>query len=145
MIEAKHFSLVKPTIQTPFHIDFDWWKQHDNNWRVFLLSCLCLEHQQAFSDLEGNISIDWVDPQTAEVHSVDGLQHILITHCAKQSDFLTQYTTLVDAVFRVLLANGNIPMTPIDLASHTGKTADMILRTLTGGQVYKGIRPGKSS
>jgi hypothetical protein len=145
MIEEKHYSLVKPTIQTPFHIDFDWWKQHDNNWRVFLLSCLCLEHQQTFSDLEGNISIDWVDSQTAEVHFVDGLQHILITHCAKQADFLTQYTTLVDAVFRVLLANGNISMTPFDLAAHTGKPAEMILRTLTGGQVYKGLRPGKSA
>jgi len=144
MIEVKHFSLVKPTVQTPFYIDFDWWKKHDNNWRVFLLSCLCPEHQQAFSDLEGNISIDWVDPQTAEVQSVDGLQHILITHCAKQPDFLTEHTTLVDAVFRVLLANGNIPMTPIDLAIHTGKPAEMILRTLAGGQVYKGLRPGKS-
>ena len=67
MIEAKHFSLVKPNVNTPFYIDFDWWKKHDNNWRVLLLSCLCPDHQQSFSDLEGNISIDWVDPQTAEV------------------------------------------------------------------------------
>ena len=144
MIEAKHFSLVKPTIDTPFYIDFDWWKQHDNNWRVFLRSCLCPEHQQAFSDLESNVSIDWVDAQTAEVQSVDGLQHILITHCAKQPDFLTEHTTLVDAVFRALLANGNVPMSPVDLAAQTGKPAEMILRTLAGGQVYKGIRPGKS-
>ena len=144
MIEVKHFSLVKPTVNTPFYIDFDWWKQHDNNWRVFLLSCLCPEHQQAFSNLEGNITIDWVDAQTAEVQSVDGLQHVLITHCAKQPEFLTEHTTLVDAVFRALMANGNIPMAPVDLATHTGKSAEMILRTLTGGQVYKGIRPGKS-
>jgi len=144
MIEVKHFSLVKPTVNTPFYIDFDWWKQHDNNWRVFLLSCLCPEHQQAFSNLEGNITIDWVDAQTAEVQSVDGLQHVLITHCAKQPEFLTEHTTLVDAVFRALMANGNIPMAPVDLAAHTGKSAEMILRTLTGGQVYKGIRPGKS-
>jgi hypothetical protein len=144
MIEVKHFSLVKPTVNTPFYIDFDWWKQHDNNWRVFLLSCLCPEHQLAFSNLEGNITIDWVDAQTAEVQSVDGLQHVLITHCAKQPEFLTEHTTLVDAVFRVLMANGNIPMAPVDLAAHTGKSAEMILRTLTGGQVYKGIRPGKS-
>ncbi len=144
MIESKHFSLVKPTVKTPFYIDFAWWKNHDNNWRVFLLSCLCPEHQQAFANVDENISIDWVDPDTAEVQTVDGLQHVLITHCAKQPDFLNEHTTLVDAVFRVLLANGNMPMTPVDLAAHTGKPAEMILRTLTGGQIYKGLRPGKT-
>jgi len=141
MTDLKRFSLIKPTSNTPFHIDFDWWKQNDNDWHVHLLGCLCQEHQASFSDLAKNRSIDWIDPQTAEVHVVDGLQHILMTHCAKQNDFLTNYTTLVDAVFRVLLANGNSPLTPADLAAHTGKPADTILRTLAGSKVYKGIRP----
>jgi len=141
MTEIKRFSLIKPTIYTPFHIDFDWWKQNDNDWHVHLLGCLCQEHQASFSDLSKNRSVDWVDPQTAEVQVVDGLQHILITHCAKENNFLTNYTTLVDAVFRVLLANGNSPMTPVDFAAQTGKSADTILRTLAGAKVYKGIRP----
>ena len=50
MEEGKKFSLVKPTLETPFQIDFDWWKQHDNNWRIFLYSYLCHDHQAAFSD-----------------------------------------------------------------------------------------------
>jgi hypothetical protein len=141
MSEVKKFSLVKPTVDTPLHIDFEWWKQHDNNWRVYLHSCLCAEHQASFSNLESNTMIDWIDPVTAEVTQVDGLQNILITHCAKQPDFLTNYTTLVDATFRLLLANGNLPMSSADLAGHIGRSADTILRTLTGPVIYKGIRP----
>lgn len=141
MIETKRFSLVKPTINTPFHIDFDWWKQHDNNYRVYLHDILCDEHQAAFTDVDQETTVDWVDPETAEVQSVDGLQHVLITHCAQQPDFLSANTTLVDGVFRTLLANGNAPMTPVQLSQAINRPADTILRTLAGPQVYKGLRP----
>jgi hypothetical protein len=39
-------SLLKPSIKTPFHIDFDWWKQNESDWHVFLSSLLCPEHQE---------------------------------------------------------------------------------------------------
>ncbi|MHB0922839.1 MAG: hypothetical protein ACYC6H_05590 [Bellilinea sp.] len=135
------FSLVKPTIHTPFKIDFEWWKTHDHNWRVYLYSFLCPEHQVVFENVSNQSMIDWVDLQTAEVNQVDGLQHTLITHCAVQPEFVTSNTTLVDAVFRVLLANGNKPVSPSELSELTGKSADTILRTLSGPRVYQGIRP----
>jgi hypothetical protein len=141
MIEPKRFSLVKPTIGTPLHIDFEWWKTHDNNWRIYLHGCLCQEHQIAFSSIGDNTYIDWVDKDTAEVTSVDGLQHTLMTHCAKQPNFISANTTLVDSVFRTFLANGNAPMSSQELSKHTGKAADTILRTLLGPTVYKGLRP----
>lgn len=141
MTEVKRFSLIKPTPNTPFHIDFEWWKQHDNDWRIYLHGVLCPEHQKAYADVNEDRAIDFVDPETAEVQAVDGLQHILITHCAKRDDFLTEHTTLVDAVFRTLLANGNRPLTPQELSTRLGRPAEMILRTLSGPQVYKGIRP----
>jgi hypothetical protein len=141
MSELKRFSLVKPTPETPFHIDFAWWKQHDNNWRVHLHDCLCSEHQEVFSNLEDESWVDWIDPETAEVKRVDGLQHVLITHCARQTGFLTVNTTLVDAVFRTFLANGNVPMSPNGLAVQINRPADTILKTLAGPQVYKGLRP----
>lgn len=141
MTEVRRHSLVKPTLQTPFCIDFDWWKQHDNNWRIYLYSYLCPAHQQAFADSQEDTQVDWVDPETAEVRTVDGLQHVLMSHCARQPDFLSSTTALVDGVFRVLLANGNDPMTPIQLAEAINRPAETILRTLSGMQVYKGIRP----
>ena len=143
--ETKRFSLVKPSIQTQFHIDFDWWGQSDRDWRVFLQSLLCSEHQQAFADLPENHSVDWIDPETAEVQQVDGLQHVLITHCARQPGFITEHTTLVDAVFRTFLANGNTPMTPVELGAHLSRPPETILKTLTGMRVYRGLRPYQAS
>ena len=40
MVEPKKLSIVKPTPETPFHIDFDWWRENDREWRVHLRSLL---------------------------------------------------------------------------------------------------------
>jgi len=141
MPETKPFSLIKPSVETPFHIDFDWWKEHDNNWHVFLFSCLCPEHQLLFQDQTEINLLDWVDPVTAEVRQVDGIQTMLMNHCVKEPGFLTANTAMIDAIFRVFLSNGNHPMSPLELSDKIGKSADTILRTISGFQVYKGIRP----
>lgn len=145
MTEVRRLSLVKPTLQTCFHIDFDWWRQSDQDWRVYLQSYLCYEHRQAFVDFQDDRLVDWVDPETAEVQQVDGLQHILITHCAKQIGFITEHTAMVDAIFRLFLANGNEPMTPLQLAERLGRSPTLILQLLSGRQVYRGVRPYKES
>jgi hypothetical protein len=139
--EVRRFSLVKPTLQTRYHIDFDWWGQSDRDWRVHLSSLLCPEHQEAFSDFKADEMVDWVDPDTAEVQRVDGLQHVLISHCAKEAGFISERTALVDAVFRLFLANGNDPMTIADLAERLGRPPYVLLKTLSGGRVYRGLRP----
>jgi len=139
--EVKRMSLVKPTLQTHYHIDFNWWSKNDRDWRVYLRNSLCLEHQLAFEDIQNSEQVDWVDLETAEVQQVDGLQHILITHCAKQVGFVTGQTALVDAVFRLFLANGNTLLTVVELSERLGKQPMVILKTLSGGRVYKGLRP----
>lgn len=141
MPKPKLSSLLKPGVETPFHIDFDWWQDHDRAWRVHLRSCLCEEHKDTYADLSGDEKVDWIDPETAEVQVVDGLQHILISHCAKQDTFITKQTSLTEAVFRLFLANGNQPMTPEDLAQELDRPPRKILQTISGQRVYKGIRP----
>jgi len=141
MSEVKKFSLIKPTVKTPFHIDFDWWRQNDTSWRVALEGMLCSEHQAAFANLPEGQLIDWIDPETAEVRPIDGLQHVLINHCARQVDFITDHTTLVDGVFRVLLASGNTPMSAEELSLRLKRPAEVILHTIAGPRVYKGLRP----
>jgi hypothetical protein len=141
MPELKRYSLVRPTLQTKFRIDFDWWSQSDRDWRVLLQGLLCSAHQAAFSSASEGQRVDWVDPDTAEVKQVDGVQHVLITHCAKEPGFITEHTAMVDAIFRIFLANGNMPLTPMELGAQLNRPADTILRTLTGGRVYRGVRP----
>jgi hypothetical protein len=144
MNATRPHSLIKPTPDTPFHIDIKWWQRSDQNWRVYLFNLLCEEHQQAFSESDMDVMIDWIDSKTAEVSQVNGLQHTLMTHCARQDDFLSTHTALVDSVFHVFIANGNSPLTPRELSEMVGKPAVTILRTLSGPKVYKGLRPVQS-
>ena len=141
MPKPKLSSLLKPTVETPFQIDFDWWKEHDRSWRVNLRSCLCDEHQEMYANISGDKEVDWIDPETAEVQCVDGLQHTLILHCAKEEQFITEQTTLTEALFRLFLSNGNQPLSPDELAETLNRPPQIILQTISGPRVYKGIRP----
>lgn len=134
-------SLIKPTVDTLFHIDFDWWQENDSNWRIFLQSFLCANHQDFFRDKDEQVKIDSIDPVTAEVKQVDGVLHTLISHCAKQEEFLNENVPLIAKILRIFLSNGNQPLSPQQLAPMVNRPAMTILITLTGTQVYKGIRP----
>jgi len=140
MLEGKRHALVKPTVNTPFHIDFDWWQKNERDWHVYLRSLLCSEHRDAFANVEEGQLIDWVDPVTAEVKPVEGVQNTLMSHCVKQPDFLTEQTAMVEAVFRLFLTNGNIPMSSDELGKRLNRPANTILRTLAGARVYKACR-----
>ncbi len=84
--------------------------------------------------------VDYIDPETAEVTQLDELG-LAIQQAAEEPDFIISQASLVDSIFRVFLANGNIPLTPRELADRTGRSATTILKTLGGLRVYKGIRP----
>jgi hypothetical protein len=140
-VSLAHLRLVKPTLDTPFHIRYDWWEQSGQDLRIELRAHLCPDHQAVYRDHFDTEVIDWVDERTGEVTRVDGLQHIIREHCSQQPGYLGENVSLVDAVFRVFLANGNQPLTCYELANLTGRPAEKILRTLSGERVYKGLRP----
>ena len=133
---------VKPTLETRLHIDFDWWKDKDRNFRVVLQSRLCDSCREQFASA-GNVGeIDWVDPDTAEVTRVDGLWHSLRTCCSQKPGYITDKTPLTEAAFRIFLANNNTPLTPVELHQIIErKTPKTILSALTGKHIYMGIKP----
>jgi hypothetical protein len=122
-----------------YRIDYDWWEKSDRDLRIYLQSHLCPEHQAMFADFSGDKKVDWIDPRTAEVRRVDGLEHTLQTHCSRQPDYITPSTPLVNAIFRVFLANGNSSLTVEEIANMIGRPADTIERMLEGPRVFKGI------
>ncbi|WKZ37983.1 MAG: hypothetical protein QY332_08570 [Anaerolineales bacterium] len=134
-------SLLKPGATTPFHIDFEWWKKNERDWHVFMLSLLCTEHQEAFANIEEDGMMDWIDPETAEVKPVDGVQHALMSHCALLPEFKSERTAMVEAIFRTFLVNGNVPMSAEELGKRLGRPASVILKTISGPRVYRGLRP----
>lgn len=142
MSEVKAKPRIKPSLDTPFHIDYEWWQRDERDLRIYLLSHLPPERQDilATADYDENTAIDWIDPETGEVRRVDALQSAL-QEAAQREDFITEQTSLVDAVFRALLRNDNQPLSPQQLGELIQRDPNMILRTLAGAQVYKGLRP----
>lgn len=133
---------LRPTLDTPFHIDYEWWNKGDRDLRVYLRSQLCLEHRTQLEemDLDGEL-IDRIDPHTAEVRRLDALVLLMHEHCAQQPGFIGEHTGLVDAAFRVFLTNDNQPLTSRQLAELIGRDAETILKTIGGKQIYQGLRP----
>ena len=140
MSPPKPNALVKPTLDTKFHIDYEWWERMSEDLRTYLLSHLPPEQRENLSQSEENRMVDYIHPETAEVFQLDELG-MAIQIAAESPNFISPQTSLVDSVFRVFLSNGNIPLSPLDLAAVTGKDANTILKTLGGRSVYKGIRP----
>ncbi len=131
---------VKPTMDTRFHIDYEWWERSAQDLRIHMISQLLPEQQAYFADHEEGDESDWIDPETAEVHRVDALR-MALQEAARDPAYFLPPTSLVDAVFRVFLTNNNVPLTPVELAERIGRPPMTILRTLSGRRVYKGIRP----
>lgn len=132
---------IKPTLDTPFHIDFDWWDKQGLDVNVKLISHLCPEHREAYAGQPVGDMIDWIDWQTGEVRPVDGLQYVITTHCSRQPGYVMRAPTLIEAVFRAFLSNANQPLTPRKLAPMVGHLPEQVLRVLGGRTVRLGLRP----
>ncbi len=132
----------RPSLETRFSIDRDWWKTSNKDLRVAVRGQLCSDCQARFPDHRNLEAVDWVDPDTAEVVRADALLQTLRGDCATKPEFVSASNGLVTNIFRIFLLNGNQPQTPVELAKHMPWTnAATILRTLTSGPVYMGLRP----
>ena len=132
----------RPTVDTKFHIDYDWWEKSGKNFRIYLRDQLCEECRDRFANYQNTEDVDWIDPETAEIRRTDALRECLRTRCANDPDYINERLPLASACFRVFLANNNTPLSPSELNQLLPwKSADSILQTLGSGQVYFGIRP----
>lgn len=135
-------TLVKPTLDTKFHIDYSWWERSPDDLHIYLLSHLLPEQRDELSQADNDSSqaVDYIDPATGEVFQLDQLK-LAIQIAAEDPNFINAQTSLVDSVFRVFLANGNLPLNARELAERTDRPAATILRTFSTMRIYKGIRP----
>ena len=132
----------RPSLETKFYIDHDWWQAGGKDLRVAVRGQLCKDCQTRFPDHRNLEAVDWVDPETAEVIRADALLQTLRSDCAQKPDFISSGNTLVTNIFRIFLLNSNQPLDAGRAAAQLPWTSpETILRTLTGGQVYMGLRP----
>ncbi len=137
--KIKLTSIKRTTPDTKFMIDFDWWEQSNLDLKAYLLSRFSLGDETA---LEAEFDqVDLVDPQTGEVHQVDGFQYLIQAYFNRLPEDFIAHASLVDATFCVLLANANQPLSANEIAKRIDRQADVIVRTLGGAKIYQGIRP----
>ncbi len=130
--------LTRVTPETQLYIDFEWWERSELDLKTYLYTRLDLGDSLP---AEVEDKVDLVDPETAEVRRVDGFQYIVQTYFNQLPDDFARRSSLVDAVFCVLLANANRPMTVREVASRVQRPTDVIIRTFSGPNVYQGVRP----
>jgi hypothetical protein len=137
--KIKLTKIKRATPDTRFFIDFEWWEESNLDLKTYLMTRLSLGED---ASLESEFDqVDLVDPQTGEVHQVDGFQYLVKAYFHQlPDDFLTN-ASLVDAAFCVLLANANQPMTATEIAERIERQPDVVVRTLGGPKIYQGIRP----
>lgn len=136
--------LIKPSVETKFCIDYDWWETSRDDLNVYLLTHLSQQQQAYLQDVDLQKVFDYVHPETGEVFQLDALR-LAIQTSSKQDDFITEHIGLIDSVFRAFLVNGNQPLNAQELAKITGRGAATILKTIGGIRIYRGIRPCQSS
>lgn len=135
----KALVINRPTVDTKYHIDYDWWDKSNLDLKTYLYTRLDVEEDLTFdTEME---KVDLVDPETGEVRQVDGFQYVVQAYFSQMPNDFASRTSLVDAIFCVLLANANQPMTVRKIAERVQRDPDTVLRTIGGTQVYQGIRP----
>lgn len=136
---------LRPDINTKFYIDLNWWEKNHKDIRVFMRNALCADCRNDLASYDLNEKIDWVDEETAEVTQVDPLWHTIRACCSLKPGYITPDTPIIDAIFMTFLANGNKPLSIVELHALLDKRPpETILRMLTGGVVYLGLRPARS-
>lgn len=137
-IKTAHLRRVTP--DTRFYIDYSWWEEGHLDLRTYLLTRLSLGSEFG-SELPAE-RVDLVDSRTGEVRQVDAFQYLVQSYFSRQgSELAGTQGSLVDAVFSVLLSNGNEPMTISQIAERVRRQPDLLIKTFGGPQVYHGIRP----
>jgi len=133
----------RPTLDTPFYIDWGWWKEHESNYRFYLYEQLCDACRQRFSMDEDAVAVDWIDDATAEVtQNADAWLICLMKHCVNDPAYVSRELPLAAAIFRTLLVNNNKAMTPRQLHEQLKwRDARTILKIIGGRKVHYGIRP----
>lgn len=137
--QIKGLSLKRVTADTPFTIDYEWWQKSELDLKTYLFSRLSIEAEVEMDS--SSDQVDLVDAETGEVVTVDGFEFMVQTYFNQLPEDFAERMSLVDAVFCVLLANANRPMTVREIADKVKRPVDTILRTVGGPKIYLGIRP----
>ncbi len=125
-------------VHTPFAIDLEWWRSRHRRLEQILADMLSESDPGAFD----GPPMDYVDPDTAEVHQLPPLWVRVLVERAPKPDYLDPAIPLATAVLRTLIENLNRPMTATEIYRRISRTSpETILRLLRAAEEQYGIIP----
>ncbi len=129
-------------INTKFHIDLDYWKSQGRDFREQLWDEFCDDCKRLYS-LEEPREVDRVDPMTGQVARVDGLWECIMDQCGREPGYIGPKMPMTRAILRIMLANGNKPISAVELHKRIGRgNPQMILKELLGPEMENdGLMP----
>lgn len=143
--------------ETRYHIDTDWYKQHGKSFETMAQSRMCPSCTRKLgTEVEERVPV--ADKKSGkvifELKKVPfGSNPFVIFRdcCAKRKDFITSSTPVLEAIFRLFLANANQPLTVEDIyqrleewasyAQHGHFLSTQLLKRLLDRDSRYGIRP----
>jgi hypothetical protein len=131
----------RPTEQTKFHIDYDWFEKNGQDVNVLIRKYLTTEQVERIGKSLNAVAHDYIDDETGEVQHVTAAIKLIRDESAKDPNFINTKTPVFEAAFRIFLVNNNKPLTSIELAAMMGRKSVDVLTQLSGRVVYNGIRP----
>jgi hypothetical protein len=137
-----NFKLLRPTTNTLFHIDWSWFERNGLDVQSLIRNQLSPNLLRKFADGHSPEEVDYIDPTTGEVFRLDSLRETILAESRWEPDYINNSLPLMQGVFRVFLAENNLPLSPVDLAHHLGRRdPETILRVLTASGVQNGVVP----
>lgn len=137
---GKPTTLIKPTLDTQYHIDYEWWERSGKDLVQTMIAQLPQALRETLSPRPHESVVDYIDPVTAEVTPVDELT-LAIRRAAADPEFITPQTSITDAIFRLFVANDNQPLSVNELGERLARPPQTILKMLSGREIYYGLRP----
>ena len=81
--------LIKPSVETKFYIDYEWWDSSRDDLHVYLLTHLTDEQQSRLENCDLRQVFDYIDPVTGEVFQLDQLD-VALRESSGRDDFITE-------------------------------------------------------
>lgn len=134
--------VVKLTTKSKFFIDLRQWEKDGRSFRRELHDTLCDDCKKLYSPDDVRM-VDHVDPETGQVMRMDVLLDCASDICANSPDFINPRMPLTRAIFRALIAAGNLPQSAEDIYARIKKgSPQIILKELLSAQMAdEGITP----
>lgn len=138
-----------------YFIDFKWYEENNRSFSAFARSRLCFSCQSKQEvETERSIPVEGSDGkvmfQTSKATHGDDLLVVIRDCCSQARGFITPDLPVMEIVFRILLANGNQPLTLEEIrarleekltgADRPRTLSSEMLQRILDNDVYYGLR-----